>query len=198
MPPLAEAFVATPMVLIDHATILDHMTRRGWRCLYPGGGAFAPPTVSPLHIAGWITRPDPTIRASVLPLIRSIPEPYAPTLACLARQAWIDHFAGPAWIMPMSHWSYELRFGAGPWLGEALRELNIDPSPLTDLTTAAGIEFTPDQSNDFEAFLRRLLQHLLESDFTLAWPQSPVVCTIHHHQQLWWTTDQPEIIEFLR
>jgi hypothetical protein len=186
------------MRLIDHPAILAHMTARGWRCLYPGGGAFAPPAVAPLHAVGWIGRPDPTIRPSALSLVRSIPQPYAPSLARLARQAWTDLFPGPAWIMPMSHWAYELRFGAGPWLAETLGELGIDPEPLAVLTTAAAIEFDSDEADRFEAFIEKLLQNLSESDFTIAWPDVPILCTVHHHQQLWWTRDQPELIQALQ
>jgi hypothetical protein len=29
---------------------------------------------------------------------------------------------------------------------------------------------------------------LLGSDFTLAFVGKPVLCTVHHHKQLWWQT----------
>jgi hypothetical protein len=35
--------------------------------------------------------------------------------------------------------------------------------------------------------------NLAGSDFALAFPGRPVICTVHHHKQLWWTTTDPEI-----
>jgi hypothetical protein len=42
-----------------------------------------------------------------------------------------------------------------------------------------------------------LLGRLLGSDFMLAWPGRPAVCTVHHHKQLWWTTTDPELLAAL-
>ena len=40
---------------------------------------------------------------------------------------------------------------------------------------------------------------LLSSDFMLAFlgPRQPVLCTLHHHKQLWWTTTSPDAIAAL-
>ena len=70
-----------------------------------------------------------------------------------------------------------------------IRAIGIDPAELAPLTTGAAIEFRPDESNQFESFLRQLLDNLSgSSDFQLAWPGQPLLCTVHHHRQLWWTT----------
>jgi hypothetical protein len=93
------------------------------------------------------------------------------------------------WVMPRSHWAYELDFGSRDWMPAALREIGIDPGQLAPLNTGAALEFQPGESNEFGSFLAHLLDNLSgSSDFQLAWPGRPLLCTVHHHKQLWWTT----------
>jgi hypothetical protein len=39
-----------------------------------------------------------------------------------------------------------------------------------------------------ELLVAALLENLRMSDFMLAFPGRPALCTIHHHKQLWWQT----------
>jgi len=40
----------------------------------------------------------------------------------------------------------------------------------------------------------RLLMMLSSSDFMIAFPGSPALCTLHHHKQLWWTSTDEKIL----
>jgi hypothetical protein len=48
-----------------------------------------------------------------------------------------------------------------------------------------------------ESLVSQLLTHLRTSDFMLAFPGGPVLCTVHHHKQLWWQTTDAGLHEAL-
>ena len=35
-------------------------------------------------------------------------------------------------------------------------------------------------------------------DFALAFPGRPIVCTLHHHKQIWWTSSDRQLLSSLR
>jgi len=73
-------------------------------------------------------------------------------------------------------------------------ECGVDSAELAPLTTGAAIEFNWEDSGQFTSFLATLLDNLSgSSDFQLVWPGRPVICVIHHHTQLWWTTPDDSI-----
>lgn len=155
-------------------------------CLYPNGGAFGfPPETNP-KIRGWIGPADPTIKPNMLPLVRNVHPPFEKTLARLARTAWQQFLPGNVWIMPASHWSFELTHGSSDWLADAIKNIQIDATPLIDCTNAAAIEFSMTEIDPFERFVKTLLENLLASDFLIAFPGRSTICTLHHHKQLWW------------
>jgi hypothetical protein len=119
-------------------------------------------------------------------------EPYEPNLAALLVRAWTDILPGRIWVMPASHWAYELDFGSKQWLPPLLEAIGIDPGLLQTRTTAAAIEFTPQESPALEHFVTRLLEMLSVSDFSLAFPHRRMICSLHHHKQLWWTSADEE------
>ena len=49
----------------------------------------------------------------------------------------------------------------------------------------------------FPGFVQQLLTNLAGSDFALAFPSRPVICTLHHHKQVWWTTTDPDLLILL-
>src|SRR5688572_19650356 len=101
--------------------------------------------------------------------------------------------------MPASHWAYELQFGGGgAWLPQLLTEIGIDPKPLASRSRADAIEFSPNEVEPFEHLARQLLGSLEGSDFTVLFPPHALVCTLHHHKQLWWTTTEDGLSETLR
>jgi hypothetical protein len=89
-----------------------------------------------------------------------------------------------------------LDFGSREWMPDALARIGVDHSVLEPLTTGAAIEFMLDESHEFASFLASLLDNLSgSSDFQLVWPGRPVVCTVHHHKQLWWTTSESAVYQ---
>jgi hypothetical protein len=63
------------------------------------------------------------------------------------------------------------------------------------VASAAAIAFERDEAGLFESLVAQLLSQLKGSDFAIAFPGKNVLCTVHHHQQLWWMTTEPEVIE---
>ncbi|HEX4125168.1 MAG TPA: hypothetical protein VHY37_10620 [Tepidisphaeraceae bacterium] len=179
--------------IVEYPTVLNHLRDRGMRCLYHNGGAFGFDPAISTHTIGWIGPPDPTIRPAARPFTKPIPPPHAKNLARLAESAW-HSIGGPAWLMPMSHWAYELEFGNPDWLPPALSEIAIDPATLAHRNQADAIEFLPEESPVFATIIGRILQHLANSDFALAFPDRRIIATIHHHRQIWWTSTEGELI----
>jgi hypothetical protein len=150
-----------------------------------------------IWVRGWIGPPDGTIRPELAKFTRRVPEPSAATLARLAARAWRELLPGNVWVMPGSHWAYELNFGSRDWLAGLLGGCGIDSSLLIGRSNAAAIEFLPGEEAGFEGFVRGLLAGLTASDFALAFPGRAAVCTIHHHKQLWWVTNNQQLAKRL-
>ena len=184
--------------IIDYPVVLDRMLAAGLESLYHNSGAFGFARAVPTQNVGWIGPPDPTLRAGALALTRQVAEPFAPTLAALAVRAWRDHLPGPAWLMPKSHWAFELDHANGDWMAPLMRELGLDPEALASRNDAAALEFLQPEEQLLSAALEQLLTRLWGSDFALAWPGRPVVCMIHHHTQLWWTTSDAGLADAVR
>ncbi|HYE18600.1 MAG TPA: hypothetical protein VEA69_09160 [Tepidisphaeraceae bacterium] len=184
--------------IIDYDVVLETLGRQGLKCNYHNSGAFgfAEPAAG-LHALGWVGPADESIRPQVRALTRQVPAPHEQTLARLARQAWQAHLPGRAWVMPMSHWHYELNFGARDWMPALIENVQLDPGLLENRNNGAAIEFAPDEADLFEYFTGRLLEMLLGSDFMIAFPGHPALCTVHHHKQLWWQTTDAGIRDAL-
>jgi hypothetical protein len=95
----------------------------------------------------------------------------------------------------MSHWAYELDYGSRDWLPALVEHIDLDPGLLLGRNNAAAIEFSTSESHHFRHFTQRLLEMLMASDFMLAFVGQPILCTLHHHKQLWWTTTDPKVIK---
>src|SRR5438067_2002656 len=107
--------------IIDYEIVLERMRREGFKCVYHNSGAFEF-IEGEVKTVGWIGPDDPTIREEAKPFVRSVPPPYEENLTELLVKA----MPGMAWVMPMSHWAYELDFGSREWLADALGEISID------------------------------------------------------------------------
>lgn len=190
--------------IIPYETVLAVMTGRGFRCNYYNGGAFGftGPAAADVRYVGWVGPEDPTLRPAAALAARQVPPPFEENLATLlARACGADGVLGDrgrAWVMPMSHWAFELDYGSRDWMPGALADVGIDPTALEGLTNAAAIEFDlPAEVEPLRRFVRSLLTNLQASDFMLAFTDHPVLCTLHHHKQLWWTTTDPGVLERL-
>jgi hypothetical protein len=178
--------------VIDYKTVLERLTAQGLRCNYFNGGSFG--FVSEAHVRGWVGPADSTVNPAMRDAVRNVPEPYERNLAAAAARAWRQCLPGEVWVMPAAHWAYELGDASGDWLPMAIEALGLNVESLRGRTDAAAIEFSLIESAEFEAFVRRLLERLGQSDFTLAFPGRKTVCTVHHHKQLWWVSADVRVI----
>ena len=185
--------------LIDYPAVVQQMSVQGLVSLYPNSGAFGYPKGAATHTVGWVGGEDPTIRPAARALTVPGSSPAEPTLARLAGRAWRDLLSpGAAWVLPKAHWAYELDFGSGAWMPDLLRGVGLDAGALAARHDGTAAEFEPGESAGFVALAEGLLANLLGSDFQLAFPGRDVVCTIHHHKQLWWTSPDAELVAALR
>ncbi|MBC8105545.1 MAG: hypothetical protein H7Z14_03055 [Anaerolineae bacterium] len=184
--------------IVDYEQVLEQMSAQRMKCLYHNSGSFGFHDGAAVQICGWIGPEDASIRHEALAQARPAPPPYEENLARLFERAWTELLPGPLWIMPASHWAYELEFGNADWMPAALREIKIDSADLQFRNNGAAIEFEMNESANASQFVERLLEHLAGSDFTLAFPGKPVICTLHHHKQLWWQAIDPTLINELR
>src|SRR5688500_9795877 len=99
--------------------------------------------------------------------------------------------------MPMAHWAFELDHGNRDWLPMILERIGIDEKQLAGRNDAAAIAFDKKEPARMAMLLQSLLQHLTQSDYMLGFPGKPLLCTVHHHKQLWWSTTEPPHVEKL-
>ncbi len=177
--------------IIDYDAVLEQTRGQQLRSLYPMSGAFGFAEGAPTHVRGWIGPDDPTIRPAARAFVRGVPAPYEQTLTDWFIRTWQDHLPGKMWLLPMSHWHYELNFGSCPWLAATLDRIGLDPGQLQDRNNGSAIEFAPDEHEPARLIIHRLLEMLLGSDFAVLFPGRDTLCTLHHHKQLWWVTANP-------
>src|SRR5215208_170757 len=85
--------------------------------------------------------------------------------------------------------------GLSSWLPDLIGSMGIDPKLLASRTDASPIEFHSAEPSHLARFVQALLENLTSSDFMLAFPSHPILCTIPHHKQLWWTSSKQPLIE---
>jgi hypothetical protein len=179
--------------VLDYAFVLEQLQAQGLRCLYYNGGAFGFPPDANVKSVGWVGDEDPSLRPETRPWTRRVPQPYITNLVMLFERARSQLLPGEAWIMPKSHWAFELDHSPNAaWLCNALTALGVDAGSLRSRTDAAAITFNADEPSN--AIVEELLSNLRGSDFAAVFPSRDTLCTIHHHQQLWWQTTDQEMI----
>jgi len=184
--------------IIDYPLVLDQMREQGFKCLYFNSGAFGFADVVREHVAGWIGGDDPSIRDEARAAAVVIAPPIEENLAALFVRAWNELSPGSIWLMPKTHWSHELEHGSRAWMPAVLERVGVDPGQLAHRTNAAAIEFTQDESAAVNLLVERFLSALAGSDFMIAFPRRPLLCTLHHHKQLWWQTAEEPLAQRLR
>lgn len=183
--------------IIDYEMVLDQMRRQRMKSLYPNSGAFGFLDTASVRQRGWLGPPDVTLRPEAVQAARQVIEPHESNLAKLLVQAWRDVIGGKVWIMPMSHWAYELDYGSREWMPAVLEHAGLDPGLLETRSDAAAIEFSLTEAGHVQHLVQRLIEMLFGSDFAVAFPGTPLLCTIDHHQQVWWSSTDAALIDRL-
>jgi hypothetical protein len=184
--------------IIDYAVVVERMRQQKFKCNYYNSGAFGFADPAGVKHVGWVGPDDPTLRPAAREVARAGPPPYEENLASLLIDTWQKHFPGRVWVMPMSHWSYELDFGSREWMPAVIEHIGIDPGLLQGRNNGAAIEFSTAEAHHLRHFVQRLLEMLQTSDFMLAFLDKPILCTLHHHKQLWWSTNDPAVLKCLQ
>jgi hypothetical protein len=180
--------------IIDYEMVLEQMRGQKFKCHYYNSGAFGFADSAAARTLAWVGPEDPTIKPAARGLTRAVPPPYEENLARLALRLWQEQLPGRVWVMPMSHWAYELSHGSREWMPALIENLDLDPGLLESRNNAAAIEFGGSETERFEHFAERLLMMLSSSDFMIAFPGRPALCTLHHHKQLWWTSPDDRVL----
>lgn len=173
--------------IVDYAIVLQTLTAQGLKCLHYNGGVFGFLQDTPVRHVGWLTGDDPTLTAVARASAHLVSPPTSSTLSRGLIETWTSNLAGPLWILPGSHWAYELTYGGQKKLADLLNRLSIAPDSLSNRTTADAIAFELSDIEPAMAFCTHLLDLLNVTDFTAIWPQSRVTALLHHHRQIWWT-----------
>jgi hypothetical protein len=152
------------------------MADAGLKCVYPNSGAFGFAGGGTGRVVGWVSGADSTIKPGLAADLSVVPRD---RLAQKLVDRWQRDLPGPAWLVPKSHWSFELQHGNGEWLAPLLLDAGVDPAELVNRTTAAAIEFLPDEAQRLVPLAHELLQRLTQSDFAVLFPPRPVLVTLH-------------------
>jgi hypothetical protein len=183
--------------IIDYEVVVEQMRQQKLKCNYYNSGAFGFADPKGVQHVGWIGPDDPTLRPAAREVARPVAAPYEVTLAEMLTTTWLKHFPGRVWAMPMSHWAYEIDYGSRDWLPALVEHIDLDPGLLQGRNNGAAIEFSIGEAHHFRHFTQRLLEMLMASDFMLAFVGKPILCTLHHHKQLWWSTTDAKVIKVL-
>lgn len=181
-------------VIVDYPAVLQTLAGLGLKCLHYNGGVFGWPSGVAVHHAGWILKDDPTLTAEARKIAAVVSPPAITTLSLGLIQVWQQHLSGPMWIMPGSHWAYELTYGGQARLAELLGSVGIDQAELIARTEAAAIAFDTNEAVLAGGFVTNLLKMLNVTDFTAVFPEAETIALLHHHQQVWWTSRSAERI----
>jgi hypothetical protein len=189
--------------IVEYSQVRDRMIGGGFVSLYHNSGAFGfpRPREADVRMLGWIGPADGTIRAAIRPHVREIRPPHAANLAAMLVRAR-QFLPGEAWLMPKSHWHFELHDGHPEMLELLLPEIGIDAALLRDRNDGSAIAFGVGEDDLLRRAVERLLDGMRQSDFLVTFPDAAdagarAVCTVHHHRQLWWQTTSSDLIEQL-
>jgi hypothetical protein len=187
--------------IVDYAGVRDRLLGGGFVSLYHNSGAFGFPRQADVKMLGWIGPEDGTIRPEMKSFVRAVPPPYAANLAGMLVMAR-RHLPGEAWLMPKSHWHFELHDGHPELLESLLPEIGIDADVLRERNDGSAIAFGADEDEVLRRAIERLFEGMRQSDFLVSFPDAAdagtrAVCTVHHHKQLWWQTTSSELIQAL-
>src|SRR5687767_1755048 len=149
--------------IVDYATVSQRMQAGGFVSLYHNAGAFGFPRGTEWKMRGWIGPEDPTVRMEVRPYMMYVHKPYAANLAAnfLAARR---HIRGDAWLMPKSHWHFELHDGNPQLLESLLPQIGIDPAMLRERNDGSAISFEIGEDEPLRHAVERLLTELRGSD----------------------------------
>src|SRR4051812_15924843 len=111
--------------IVDYPLVVQRLAQQRLRCLYHNSGAFGFEPGIDAFMTGWIGADDPSIRPAARQSVIQFDPPHEPNVAAGFERVWRGSLAGPIWLMPASHWTYELDFGNADWLPDALRESGI-------------------------------------------------------------------------
>ena len=188
--------------IVDYLDVRQRMLGVGFVSLYHNSGAFGFPREADVKMLGWIGPEDGTIRVEMRPFVQSVPPPHAANLAAMLVQARRP-LPGQAWLMPKSHWHFELHDGHPELLEALLPAIGIDADVLRERNDGSAIAFDADEDEVLRRAIERLLDGMRQSDFLITFPDAAdagtrAVCTVHHHKQLWWQTTSLGLIEMLK
>ena len=190
--------------IVEYSAVQSRMAAGGFVSLYHNSGAFGFARGADVRMLGWIGPDDATIRSEMRAFVRPVPPPHAVNLARMLLDGR-RHLPGEAWLMPKSHWHFELLDGHPELLEALLPEIGVDAALLRDRNDGAAIAFAAADEAEGEKLrhaVERLIEGMRQSDFLIAFPDAAdagtrAVCTVHHHKQLWWQTTREELIKLL-
>ena len=124
--------------IIDYRTVLPKLTSSGLLCTYHNSGSFAPQAADP-RIVGWTLGEDATIKETMRPRVRVMAS--LPKLLERLQRCCASYLPGEVWVMPASHWAFELTYGNADWLPAALQAIDVDPLELIGRNDGSAIAF---------------------------------------------------------
>lgn len=196
-------------VIIDYSIVRQTLQAAGLECLYHNSGSWGypppahstSPSPSPLlgkeiFTLGLLLADDPTLRQQARPMAKLIDKPVPASLAYHVLGA-LAGLSQPLWLMPGSHWAYELTFGTPPmtdWLEQAGL---TDAQQLTARNDGSAVAFSPAEFSKLAGVLSQFWSFRTDSDYRLYAPNGQAIVHVHHHRQAWVLTPNEGIIKIL-
>src|SRR5688500_15638205 len=121
--------------IIDYPTAKQTLEDRGFVSLYHNSGAFGFGIGTDVWSVGWVEVADSTIRPAARALVRHV-NSITETMGRV-----FERLPGEVWLMPKSHWHYELQFGNRELLETMLPTIGIEPASLRERNDGSPIAF---------------------------------------------------------
>lgn len=186
--------------VVDYGRVQAELGGKGLRCLYHNSGSWGFGDPTKVRAVGWILADDVTLRPGAREVARVLDG--IDELVTGVMSTW-ERVGGDLWLLPGSHWAYELDFGT-PAMEAVLHRWGVKGAEgLVGRNDGSAVRFGLSGGVDGvdEAAAAGILKELLgcgtTSDYQIVFPSLPLTGIAHHHVQVWWQTEDTELAGWL-
>jgi hypothetical protein len=177
--------------VLSYQQVETVLRAKSLRCLYFNSGSWG--FTEQAGAVGWLLGDDPTLT----PAARKIARVVGPVDQLVAAVLEACHrVGGEIWILPGSHWAYELDFGTPTMLDVLRRADVVGVDGLVGRNDGSAVRFLATEQSQLAGVLRELFSTGTTSDYQLILPEMPVLAILHHHVQVWWQAKDMEFCQW--
>lgn len=180
--------------VLDYGQVQQVLVGKGLKCLYHNSGSWGFAGGKTVAAVGWVLGEDMTMTPAARKVARVLGG--LEELVAGIGKAWA-RVGGEAWVLPGSHWAYELDFGTPAMEGVLKRWGVSGVEGLVGRNDGSAVVFGDGEEGAFMGVLGELFRIGTASDYQLIFPAVPITGILHHHVQVWWQTEDTSLAVWL-